>query len=339
MKLPDKEVKNSKIQLNMLTKFKFALLSIFAALISLSISSCKTAKDESQGMNAKVNEAISKTNSYQALDNSLLWKITGNGIEKPSYLFGTIHMIGGEDFFLPDGTMSAMDESENVVFEIDITQMSDMSNVMGLMSKAFMKDNLTIKDLVSADDYVLIEDRFEKMGLPLMMFQRMKPMFLTVFASGDMSPGDLQSGKIKSYEFEFMEMAENSDKPISGLETLEFQLSVFDSIPYKAQADMLMEALKAGDTGSDSFQEIVEVYKKQNLEEMLAMTMSEEGGLSEYDDLLLTQRNKNWIPQMKTMMSDQQNFFAVGAGHLAGETGVVHLLRLEGYSVEPYNGK
>ncbi len=323
----------------MLTKFKFAFLSIIAALITVHISSCKTSKDGAAEMGEQIKDAVTKTDQYEPLANSLLWKITGNGLEKPSYLYGTIHMIGGEDFFLPDGTMSAMDESENVVFEIDITQVTDMSSMMGLMNKAYMKDDLTIKDLVTEEDYDLIQKHFKKMGLPLMMFQRMKPMFLTVFASGDMDPSDLQSGKIKSYEFEFMEMANNSDKPIGGLETLEFQFSVFDSIPYKAQADMLVETIKVGDTGSDSFQKIVEVYKQQNLEEMLSMTMSEEGGLSEYDDLLLGQRNRNWIPQMMTLMAEKQNFFAVGAGHLAGEQGVIHLLRQEGYQVVAFSGK
>jgi len=325
--------------MNILTKIKFAFLPICAALILVQFSSCKTAKESAAEVGGQVADSLAESDQYVPLANSLLWKISGNGLENPSYLYGTIHMIGGEDFFLPDGTMSALDESEHVVFEIDITQISDMSNVMGLMSKAFMKDDLTIKDLVSEEEYKLIQDHFKKMGLPLIMFQRMKPMFLTVFASGDMSPGDLQSGKIKSYEFEFMEMANNSDKPIGGLETLEFQLSVFDSIPYKAQADMLVESIKLGDTASDSFQEIVEVYKQQNLEEMLSMTMSEDGGLSDYDDLLLGQRNRNWIPQMKTLMSEKQNFFAVGAGHLAGEQGVIHLLRQAGYRVEPFSSR
>jgi len=317
-----------------MTKFKLFFFSLFGLILGISAVSCKTAD---AGLE-KVANAANKSLEDRPLDNNLLWKISGEGLEEPSYLFGTIHMINGDDFFLPDGTMSAIDDSKQMVFEIDLNEISDMSNIMGLMSKAFMKDNLTIKDLLTAEEYDIVDKHFQKMGLPMMMFQRLKPMFLTVFASGDMSPGDLQSGKIKSYEMEFMEMAKNSNKTVKGLETIEFQISVFDSIPYSEQAKMLMETILAGDSDSDSFKKIVEVYKQQDIEKMLAMTMSEEAGLSDYDDILLNQRNKNWIPLMEEMMKVQQNFFAVGAGHLAGDEGVIKLLRKAGYKVESYTG-
>lgn len=312
------------------------LTALFAILLLIS---CKTTNKVGepkvvQNMPEKVMDS-----DKAELDHSLLWKITGNGLEKPSYLYGTIHMIHGEDFFLPSGTLAAIDESERMVFEIDMKQMSDMSNLMGLMEGAFMKDNLTIQDLLSEEDMKLVEAHFEKLGLPIFMFQRMKPMFLTVFASGDMSPEDLQSGKIKSYEMEFMEMADDSNMETGGLETIEFQMSVFDQIPYKEQADMLMETIKMGDQEDDTFKVLIEAYKSQDLERMLNLSMSEEGGLSEYDDILLNQRNINWIPQMAEMMAEKQNFFAVGAGHLGGEQGVIKLLRKEGYSVEAFGKK
>lgn len=323
-----------------LTKIKYTLFSAFALVFAVNLTSCKSAKDTVETGEALTDAAIKATNqSDGALSNNLLWKISGNQLEEPSFLYGTIHMIDADDFFLPDGTMTAMDASERVVFEIDMADMTDMSSMMGLMDKAFMKDNLTLQDLLSEEDFKLVEDHFSDMGLPIFFFQRMKPMFLTVFASGDMSPGDLKSGKIKSYEFEFMEMAENGDKTTAGLETIDFQLSVFDSIPYKEQAEMLMDGLKSGDSDSDSFKEIVKVYKEQNLNKMLEMTLSEEGGLAEYDDLLLNTRNKNWIPQMQTMMAEKVNFFAVGAGHLPGEEGVINLLRQAGYTVEPFSSK
>jgi len=318
-----------------LFKAKF-LTPFFAILLFIS---CKTTNKVSEPEIVQSNPEKLMDSDQSDLDHSLLWKITGNGLAKPSYLYGTIHMINGDDFFLPPGTLAAIDESERMVFEIDMKQMSDMSNLMGLMEGAFMKDNLTIQDLLSEEDMKLVETHFEKLGLPIFMFQRMKPMILTVFASGDMSPENLQSGKIKSYEMEFMEMAEGSDMETGGLETIEFQMSVFDQIPYKDQAQMLMETIKMGDQEDNTFKVITEAYKSQDLERMLNLSMSEEGGLSEYDDILLNQRNLNWIPQMAEMMTEKQNFFAVGAGHLGGELGVIKLLRKEGYTVEAFGKK
>ena len=167
------------------------------------------------------------------------------------------------------------------------------------------------------------------------MLERMKPMFLTVFASGDMDPAGLQNGSMKSYEMEFLEIANNSNKPTEGLETIEFQLSVFDSIPYTAQAEMLIETIKEEDKDNSQFADMVQMYKNQLINDMVSMIGDEEEQLSEYEDILLNKRNEAWISGMKTMMSEMPTFFAVGAGHLAGERGVIHLLRKEGYTLTP----
>ena len=122
---------------------------------------------------------------------------------------------------------------------------------------------------------------------------------------------------------------------MAGLETIEYQMSMFDSIPYTAQAEMLVESLKADSVGSDQFEDMVRLYKAQDLDGMQKMFESDEGGLGEYDQLLLVNRNKNWIPIMEEMMSEKPTFFAVGAGHLGGSLGVVALLRKAGYVLKP----
>jgi len=300
------------------------LLSFSLAL--LLVTSCGSSKE------ATMKQAAS---DYQPLENSLLWKIEGKDAIAPSYLYGTIHMIQADDFFLPSGTMSAIDAADQVVFEIDMNEMSDMGSMMGLMSKAFMKDGKTISDLLSAEDYKLLEEKFSKLGLPMMMLERIKPAFLTVFAY-DIDPSGMQNGSIKSYEMEFFDMANNANKPVSGLETIEFQMSVFDSISYEDQAKMLVDALKAGDSENDDFKVMTDMYKSQNINAMVEMIDDDEVmGSEDSNDILLTGRNKNWIPVMSDLMKTKKVFFAVGAAHLAGETGVIHLLRKQGYKLTP----
>jgi len=299
------------------------------------IAACKTSKAQMKDASA----AVAKEVKDEKLANALLWKISGNKLTKPSYLYGTIHIIDKDDFFLPDGTLGAIEDSEKMVFEINMEDMSDMSTAMSLMQKAFMSDNLTLKDLLTEEEYKMVGDHFKKLGFPLMFFERIKPMFLTVFASGDMDPMAMQSGKIKSYEMEFMEMAKDSKMPMGGLETIDFQMSVFDSIPYKAQAEMLVESIQSGDTGTDQFRQMVDIYKNQDLNAMQEMFAAEQGGLEGYDDILIVGRNKNWIPQMIETMAVQPTFFAVGAGHLGGEFGVINLLKDEGYTLTPFVSK
>lgn len=306
-------------------KFLLAL-----SLVSIIMGACKSTEQV-----AKVVQAPPTPDSSD-LENALLWEITGNGLTESSYLFGTIHLINKEDYFLPEGTLTAMDQSEEIYFEIDMSEMSDVSKLMPLLQKAYMDNDLTLKDLLDDDEYTIVKDHFAELGLPLFFMERIKPMFLTVFASGDMNPGDLQSGKVMSYEMEFNKIAEESNKAVGGLETIEYQISIFDSIPYEDQADMLIETIKSGDTGNDQFDELVELYTNQDVAGLYSV-MKADDSIDEFEDVLLVQRNKNWIPVMASNMTEKRTFFAVGAGHLGGSFGVINLLREAGYTVTAVN--
>lgn len=297
---------------------------ILLAFIFFFSTSCKTTK-----------KTAVDTDSYQKLTSALLWEISGNKLEASSYLYGTIHMINTEDFYWPKGTLAALDESDQITFEIDLDDMTDMGAQMSLMTKAFMADGKTLQDLLSEEDYKKVSDHFSGMGLPMFMLDKIKPMFLTVFASGDMDLTGLQSEKIKSYEMEIYEIANNSNKEVFGLESMEYQMSIFDSIPYTEQATMLVDAIGASDTENDQFKDMVDTYKTQNIEGMIELMHEEEAGVGEYEDLLLNDRNQNWIPVMGEQMKTKRTFFAVGAGHLAGKNGVIHLLQKAGYKLTP----
>ena len=279
------------------------------------------------------------TANNEQLDNALLWEISGKGISEPSYLYGTIHMIPSEDYFLPDGTLSAIDKSKKMMFEIDMAEMSDMGALMGMMGKIFMSDGLTLKDLLSEADYNLVNEKFSKMGLPMFMLERIKPMFLSAMTYGDMDPGALQSGKIKSYEMEFYEMAQDKQLPTGGLETIDFQISVFDSIPYKDQAQMLVQSMKTSSTDDDEFKIMIDMYKNQDIQSMVTMIGDDKEGLAEYEDILLKKRNETWINQIIENAKSQTTFIAVGAGHLAGKNGVINLLRKKGIIMSPLSVK
>ena len=180
----------------------------------------------------------------------------------------------------------------------------------------------------------MVANHFQQIGLPMMMVERIKPMFLSALAAGDMSNPAAQQ-EVVSYEMELMKMAEEQDKEIMGLETAEYQMSMFDSIPYTAQAQMLLESIQGDSSeGTDQLNQMIELYINQDIEGMQVM-MNEDNDIMEYQDLLLIARNKNWIPIMEKRMKTSICFFAVGAGHLGGNQGVLRLLQAAGYNIKP----
>ncbi len=314
----------------MMTK-KYTFYLVALSILALSFLSCKSSKLQSELQNTKSPTPA----TYSPWGHHLAWEISGKDLSEPSYVFGTMHIIPKDRFFLPEGVDAAFRSSAKIVFEMDMNEMSDMSAMMDLVMGAFMTDGKTLRDLLSDEDYGKVVNHFEDMGLPMMMLDRIKPMFLSMFATMDFDPSDMQSGEMVSYESDFFQKAITANKLVGGLETLRYQMGIFDSIPYKVQAEMLLDAIKSESGDSDMLEKTLQLYTSQDIEGMVRLIYEEESGMGGYEDLLLRDRNKNWIPLMEKEMKQQKTFFAVGAGHLAGEEGVLTLLKKKGYQVKP----
>jgi hypothetical protein len=134
-----------------------------------------------------------------------------------------------------------------------------------------------------------------------------------------------------------MREAKRNGKDIKGLETMDYQLSIFDSIPYKLQAKQLYEMVKNSDKKQDEkeLQELTDAYRKQQLDKMDELTKKEDIGIENFTDILLYNRNENWAKKLDGLLPKNSLVIAVGAGHLPGQRGVINLLRKAGYKVEP----
>lgn len=266
-------------------------------------------------------------------EKALLWKISGQGLKRPSYLLGTIHLIPKEKFGLSEATRQALGQVSRIAFEIDLKEMGG-PGLFKVMHKTFMSGGKTLRDLLSEEDYALVrEQASQRSMLPISTLERMKPMFV---ASMLESEGDAlgNSSRMTSVEMELYRLARKQQLATAGLETIEYQLSLFDSIPYALQARMLVEQLRQQNDASGEFARMVALYQQKDLQAMEAMTRESFSDEPIIQEALIYRRNRDWIPIIVRMMREQPTFFAVGAGHLGGAQGVIALLRKEGYRVE-----
>jgi uncharacterized protein len=258
--------------------------------------------------------------------NSLFWEISGNGLQKPSYVFGTIHMICKEDFFMPDVVVQKFKASEHVFLELD---MDDPAMQMKLMKLASLSGGQSLKTIFG-DDYKLVDSFFKANSqFPLVMFNGFKPMMVMSLMYLEMLPCETH----ESYEQRFMGLAKEEKKDIKGLETIEDQMKVFDDIPDSVEAKNIVNMIQEFEKQKQQFAAMVKVYKEQNLTKLIE---SVEGSpdLMNAEEALLTKRNNNWIPVMEKSMKEGSSFFAVGAAHLPGKNGVLQLLQTAGYKVK-----
>lgn len=267
-----------------------------------------------------------------ALTNTLLWRISGKNIATPSYLFGTMHMLCADDIQLSDSLASAIQKADNVYLELDMDNLFEM---MSAMTKMKMRNDTTLADLLTKDEYEKIKTYFKENSgiIPFSMLETYKPLLA---ASMIMEQQGGQCDNMISMEQLIMQEAKKNDVKIKGMETMEYQLSIFDSIPYGFQAKQLVKMVEEGqkDNGSE-MKEVTDAYRNQQLSKMEELTKKEDMGIESFANLLLYNRNANWTKKLEGLLADKSLVIAVGAGHLPGEKGVINLLRKAGYKVEP----
>ncbi len=262
----------------------------------------------------------------QELEKSLLWEISGEGLESPSYLYGTIHATC--DATLDANTLKALDETKQLYLEID---MDDKEMPMQMMKYMKMNNDEKLSTLVSEEDFIII-DSFLKDNVS--MSAKMLDTFKPFMVSAMLLPKMLDC-EFKSVEGELMRVTKEQNEEVYGLEKVEDQMKVFDAIPYQEQANELLKTAKNGlEKDKLEFQKMMNVYKKKDIEELLRMMDASDNKITaDNKGVLLNNRNKNWIPIIIKTAKEMPTFFGVGAAHLAGDEGVIKLLRKAGYKV------
>jgi len=269
----------------------------------------------------------------QKNDNTLLWEISGNGLKKPSFLFGTFHLLCKDDIHFSDQLKNAVNSVDEVYMEMKLDDPSMMLSGMMYMN---MKNGKTLESLYTAEEYKRLEAYFsDTLKMPMLLFQKAKPYFLVAL----LYPRMMNCPNPSGVEEELMKIAKEDKKEIKGLETMQFQASVFDSIPYEWQAKELLKNIDSFSVYKDEFDTMLDFYKNQQMDSLKTMVGKSEFGSDKYDDLLLKNRNKNWVKQLKEIMKNKSVFVAVGAGHLVGDAGLINLLKKAGYKVVPLENK
>ncbi|MFA0961241.1 TraB/GumN family protein [Roseivirga sp. BDSF3-8] len=269
-------------------------------------------------------EASAETNT----EPSLLYKISGNGLERPSYLYGTIHIICPADFTLAPYVEQAVKETSLTVLELDMddpdlqTQMQQSMINPGLMN---FTENMDEESRTKLDQILK-----KQYGAGVQQLGIMKPFVIQNMLLLKYLP----CAAPESYEGRFIELSQQQEQEIIGLETVAYQFSVFDSIPQEEQIAWIEDMINDSASTANEFSRMVEAYKAKDVERLLEISIESEQFLN-YADLLLYQRNQNWIPRIEQIVKEQSAFIAVGAGHLGGQKGVISLLQDKGYTVEP----
>lgn len=263
---------------------------------------------------------------------SSVWKVEGTGAAV--YLAGTVHLLREEDHPLPGAFQEAYDRCQQVYFEVDLKEMDSPGFRLRMLEMSLLPEGEQLRDRVSVPSYEKLKSYLKKTGIDGSYFERMTPAMMAMTVTS-LEATRLGARADLGVEMVFDRRAREDGKAVAGLETVDFQMKLFEQFTAKEQEELLRLTVEnIGDMERD-LPELLDAWRRgeaAKLDEVLNRHFKEHGRLAQ---VILYDRNQAWLPVVEESLKSKSGdtLFLVGVGHLVGEQGVIRLLEKRGYRV------
>jgi uncharacterized protein YbaP (TraB family) len=263
---------------------------------------------------------------------NFLWKATSKS-GGALYLVGSVHLLSQDSYPLSPALETAFKESDLLVEEADLGEMGANAQ-MQFLAKGMLQSTTSLDRVLSPATYALLTKHVAAVGMPIDPLKLLKPWMVAQMLEvmeWQKAGFDPELGLDKH----FYDQAQSSGKKVQGLETLDFQVSLFDGMTMPEQDHLLAETLKEIDTEQANMSKLMDAWKAGDaptVERIVLSALKQEPQLYQR---LLVDRNKTWIPKLEALFARKGHaFVVVGAAHLVGPDGLIAILRAKGYTVE-----
>ena len=266
----------------------------------------------------------------------LLWKITGNGLKNPSYLFGTHHLIPIQFLDSVPGLYPAFNSAKMVVSEVVL---NNLDATPAIRKAALLPDTITIRGLLNQAEYEFVNQELTNtLRMSLDNLNKTHPSLISKLYELELYKKYEHFEENTQSDTYFQLVAAKKGKPIAGLETVEQQVKLLFPENIKKETQLLVASIRNKEMLIQEMREMNQLYREGNLDalEVLANQSNKQWNVSEEENKkLIDDRNINWVKQLPDLIKNNSCFVAVGALHLPGNKGLIKLLKNEGYKVIP----
>ena len=263
---------------------------------------------------------------------NFLWKATSRS-GGTMYLVGSVHLLAKDSYPLNPALETAFKESDLLVEEADLGEMG-VGAQMAFLSRGMLPSSTPLDKVLSPATYALLTKRAAEIGVPVEPLKLLKPWMVAQMLEvmqWQKAGFDPELGLDKH----FYDLAQGTGKSVQGLETLDFQMSLFDGMTLAEQDHLLAETLKEIDTEQANMAKLMDAWKAGDAPTVERIVLSALRQEPQLYQRLLVDRNKAWIPKLEALFARKgRTFVVVGAAHLVGPDGLISLLRAKGYTVE-----
>ncbi|MHA4846295.1 TraB/GumN family protein [Flavitalea antarctica] len=273
--------------------------------------------------------AFISASAQQSTPKTLLWRISGHGLQKPSYLFGTMHLSDKRLFRFSDSVYAAIEKSEGLAIEVNPDEMA-----VYYVNKMFddLANKKKLQDLLSEEEFEYYREglgrKFKKPAGEITTDEIVQER--NRWMNDFMSKGEMPTF-VDAYLYN---IARRQGKWLGGIEDLGDQVGLMEDMVDKSDLDYLLldNKKKINKTGKSMMESMIETYTREDLDGI--NQISNQGG-AEYKDQLLLRRNVKMARRIDSLVNIRTMFLAIGAAHLPGDSGVIDLLTRRGFKVEP----
>lgn len=285
--------------------------------------------------------ALTITASIFGCNAQLLWKISGNGAEKPSYLFGTHHIAPVSVIDSVPGMTDAIASVDKIYGEMIMSEANSPQSQQKMMGYAIAPQDSLLTSVLSLAQTDSLDTMLKHYMGPMAsanQFAQMKPAMLSTLLALIQSQAIFPNfNPQQQLDGEIQKRGEALGKEIGGFETIDDQCQALFGSSIISQANELMDMVRNEEKAGEIAMKLAKAYLSGDLEGMLSVMEDPASGSSssEWSERMLNKRNANWVRVMAGLLPSASVLIAVGAGHLPGDKGLISLLRKEGYTVEP----
>lgn len=272
----------------------------------------------------------------------ILYKVSGNGAKGDSYVMGTHHLAPISILDSLESFNSAINSVDAVYGEIDQSEMNSPQTQQKMMMAAMAPADSTLSKIFTKEQFDSIDNVIKKYSggqASLAMLDAMKPSLvsqqLMILMNMQVIPN---FNPMQQLDTHVQTIGIQANKEANGFETIDFQINILFGDPISKQAEDLLESIRKEEKVKSFSLDLYNAYMTQDIEKVRQLMIDPDLGLEPEDEAkMLTNRNINWVNQLKTILPQKSVFVCVGAGHLPGENGVLNLLRQAGYTITPVN--
>ncbi len=269
--------------------------------------------------------------SKVSAQNSILWEVSGNGLKAPSYVMGTLKFIGEKEFFLPSEVTDKMKACQLFAIEdqIDHKAQHELSKAVHFPGKQSLKTQLKPEDYKFVQEFFLKEfgispEHFDK------QYSRLIPLALSITMTR-LSLGE----KVKYYDIELLLLAKQNKLDTYSLESVKREAQALQKYPMNDQVTALLHSINNFEVQKQEYKNLEAAYIEGDLDKVYNYTLHPTENNSVFIDEFYTKRNQEWFPKIEKMMNDKSSFIAIGVAHLEGDSGILNLLKMKGYTLHP----